>query len=147
MVCATLQTDEYCLWRDSKDNQQSLYSTVHDNMTPSQGGLTPAVTDSSQDEERSEQMKRLCDEAAEYIRQADYPQAIRCLEQALELDPNHLTALNNLAIIYEKQPQWYPKALELWRTVLELSRRKHDEKHATRAQKHLDSLSKLTGNP
>jgi tetratricopeptide (TPR) repeat protein len=83
-------------------------------------------------------------DAVEYLRQGDYPKAIDAYQRALQFEPENLTALNNLGIIYEKRPQWYPQARQIWEKVLDLSRRHGDDQHAARAQKHLQSLAKLS---
>ena len=76
------------------------------------------------------------------MRQGNYESSIECYKSALELDPDYLPALNNLAIVYEKQPSWHTLAIENWRRVLEISRQRNDEKHIDRAERHLADLTK-----
>ncbi|GAB4318165.1 MAG: hypothetical protein Kow0059_11470 [Candidatus Sumerlaeia bacterium] len=85
----------------------------------------------------------ICKQALELMRQGLYEKAARKYEEALAIDPDYLPALNNLAIVYEKKPSWYPKAREQWQRVLEISESHGDQKHAKRARKHLENLDKL----
>ena len=50
------------------------------------------------------------------------------------------TARNNLAIVYEKKPEWRDLAIEQWQQLMELCERNNDEKHVERARKHLAVL-------
>jgi anti-anti-sigma factor len=93
-----------------------------------------------QDDNR-EAVEEQCRSAVEALRQGDYERSIECYKAALEIDPNYLPALNNLAIVYEKQPNWLPLAVETWNRVLEASRSSNDTKHADRAQRHLTDLA------
>ncbi|MGF1573912.1 MAG: anti-sigma factor antagonist [Sumerlaeia bacterium] len=104
---------------------------------PSASG--PSPTDRGLSDEKST-IDRLCKEAVVYMKQRDYESAAECYRKALQIDPNHLPALNNLGIVYEKNPQWHPKAIIQWERVLELSRQSGDQKHLERAQKHLQEL-------
>jgi anti-sigma B factor antagonist len=90
-----------------------------------------------------EQIDRLCKDAVEHMRRGDYESAVNCYIEAIRIQPDYLTAHNNLAIVYEKKPQWQDKAIEAWKTVLEISSRNNDQKHIDRAQKHLNNLTKL----
>jgi anti-anti-sigma factor len=141
---AALCQPEYCLWRDSKDVIQTGAAT-----DPSRSGSRsqPAPTPPAEagDSEVSRRARAHCDDAVEFIRQGDYEKAIVAYRRALALEPDSLSALNNLGIIYEKRPEWYRAALETWRKVLDLSQARQDEKHALRARRHLDSLEKLLG--
>jgi tetratricopeptide (TPR) repeat protein len=83
-----------------------------------------------------------CRKAVEFMRQGNYESSIECYKEALNLDPDYLPALNNLAIVYEKQPSWHNLAIENWNRVLELSRQRNDEKHMDRAERHLADLTK-----
>lgn len=87
-----------------------------------------------------EQLEDQCRHAVEALRQGDYERSIQCYKAALELDNDYLPALNNLAIVYEKQPNWHPLAIETWERVLEVSRHRSDTKHMDRAQRHLADL-------
>lgn len=104
--------------------------------TPSPGG-TKGDSDAISPKERIEQ---LCRDAIDFMRQRDYDSAIECYKQVLEIEPDYLTAINNLGIVYEKKPQWRELAIEQWERVLELSQGRGDQKHIERAQKHLDAL-------
>lgn len=94
------------------------------------------------DSQKREQVDEFCRRAVEFMRQGDYENSIECYKSALELEPNHLPALNNLAIVYEKQPSWHALAVEKWQVVLELSRQRGDEKHRDRAERHLADLAR-----
>lgn len=77
------------------------------------------------------------------MREGDYNKSIEKYNQALKLDPNYVPALNNLAIIYEKKPHTYSKAIELWEHVLQICKEKDDKKHLERAEKHLQKLREI----
>ena len=62
--------------------------------------------------------------------------------KVLEIDPDDISALNNLGVVYEKRPEWRDKAVETWKRVQELSETRQDEKHADRARRHLKSLTR-----
>lgn len=90
-----------------------------------------------------ERLEEHCRRAVEFMRQGSYESSVEEYQKALALDPEYLPALNNLAIVYEKQPSWVPKAIEQWETVLRLSRARNDQKHVDRAERHLASLRKM----
>lgn len=109
------------------------------------GGHLPTVSaegklESDENEQNREAVEEQCRNAVEAMRQGDYERSIQCYKTALELDPDYLPALNNLAIVYEKQPTWHPQAIETWNHVLEVSRARNDVKHMDRAQRHLADL-------
>lgn len=91
---------------------------------------------------KREQIEDFCRRAVEHMRQGDYEHSIECYKSALELDAEYLPALNNLAIVYEKQPAWHSLAVENWNRVLEISRKRGDEKHVDRAERHLADLKR-----
>ncbi len=144
MVCAALQKEENILWRDSKDTSQAQFNTeISDNPAGfNSGGLTQ-MTPSERTGFEGQDARQFCANAVEYIRQGDFQRAIEAYNKALRLEPNNLSALNNLGIVYEKKAEWYAQAQETWKKVLEISTASGDEKHAERARKHLDSLAKL----
>lgn len=90
-----------------------------------------------------ERIDSLCKDAVEHMRKGDYDSAVMCYEEAIQINPDYLTAHNNLAIVYEKKPQWQAKAISAWQRVLEISSRNNDQKHIDRANKHLASLQGL----
>lgn len=144
VISASLQKDEHCIWKDSKDSRQALFSTDVPGMhTPTRGHLTSAGGTGFDQDEVTQKTRQLCLDAEEYIRLGDYPRAIDLYQRALRLNPRNIPALNNLGIVYEKKPEWYEQAVETWQKVLELSQQAHDEKHAERARKHLSTLEKL----
>jgi anti-anti-sigma factor len=91
---------------------------------------------------QKEHIEEFCRKAVEFMRNGNYDASIQEYQNALDLDPDYLPALNNLAIVYEKQPSWTPKAIEVWQKVLQLSEQRGDQKHIDRAQRHLASLRK-----
>ena len=101
------------------------------------GGGAPASAS------RKEEVESHCRRAVEYMRQGNYEMSVQEYTAALEIDPEYLPALNNLAIVYEKQPSWAPKAIQTWEQVLRISQQRGDQKHMDRAQRHLASLRKM----
>ncbi|KPL09491.1 hypothetical protein AMJ85_06545 [candidate division BRC1 bacterium SM23_51] len=87
-----------------------------------------------------ELVEELCRSAVEALRQSDYEKTIRFYRQALEIDSDYLPARNNLAIVYEKRPEWRENAMEQWEIVLRLSEQLGDTKHKERAEKHIAAL-------
>jgi tetratricopeptide (TPR) repeat protein len=133
------------LWSDSRDSRQSQINTGFNNLTPAAprpafgAGLTPGEENNTQ----AGQIRQWSADAVEYIRQGDYGRAVDVYQRLLQLDPDNLSSLNNLGVVYEKKPEWYPQAQQIWKRVLELSESRNDEKHAARARKHLESLARL----
>jgi anti-anti-sigma factor len=95
------------------------------------GGLAPERTTGLEEE------IRLADEA---MRQADYVKAAEHYGNVVKIDDRNLSACNNLAVVYEKRPEWREKAIAQWERVLALSRKMNDVDHFERAQKHLRQL-------
>lgn len=87
-----------------------------------------------------ELVEELCRSAVEALRQGDYEKSVRFYRQALEIDSDYLPARNNLAIVYEKRPEWREDAIEQWEIVLRLSEQIGDTKHKERAEKHIRVL-------
>ena len=81
-----------------------------------------------------------CKSAVELMRQGDLDKAVDFYQKAIEIDPEYIPALNNLAIVFEKKPAWAGKAIETWERVLKISQHIGDQKHIDRAQKHLSGL-------
>lgn len=92
-----------------------------------------------------EAVEEHCRQAVDYMRQGNYEMSVEEYRAALAIEPDYLPALNNLAIVYEKQPSWIPQAIEQWEKVLELSRQRNDQKHQDRATRHLANLRKMQG--
>lgn len=93
---------------------------------------------------QKEQIEEHCRRAVEFMRQGNHDLSILEYEKALAIDPNYLPALNNLAIVYEKQPSLNAKAVELWEHVLQLGQQHSDQKHVDRAQRHLANLRRMS---
>lgn len=87
-----------------------------------------------------DQIDRLCRDAVEHMRRGDYESAASAYLKAIEINPDYLPAHNNLAIVYEKRPEWHAEAVAQWKRVLDLSSRNNDTKHVDRAKKHLANL-------
>ncbi|MGB9691899.1 MAG: anti-sigma factor antagonist [Candidatus Sumerlaeaceae bacterium] len=94
---------------------------------------------------QKEMIEEHCRKAVEYMKVGNYDMAVLEYEKALRIDPEYLPALNNLAIVYEKQPSWIPKAIEQWEIVLRVSQQRGDQKHMDRARRHLANLRQLHG--
>lgn len=94
---------------------------------------------------QKEMIEEHCRKAVEYMRVGNYDMAVLEYEKALRIDPEYLPALNNLAIVYEKQPSWIPKAIEQWEIVLRIAQQRGDQKHVDRAKRHLANLRQLHG--
>lgn len=90
-----------------------------------------------------EAVENHCRRAVEFMRQGNYEMAVEEYRSALSVDPEYLPALNNLAIVYEKQPSWNAQAIEQWEKVLTLSRQRGDQKHQDRATRHLANLRSM----
>ena len=145
VICASFRKDEFLLWSDSSDTGygQVKVDSAHSSLA-TRSNLTQFSTGPSENPTEQQQIVRqLCIDAVEYIKQGDYEQAAECYERALGIDGSNLSALNNLGVVYEKKHSWYGRAVDVWNRVLDVSNIQGDEKHAQRAQKHLDSLSKL----
>jgi anti-anti-sigma factor len=142
MIVNNLKKDDLCLWRDSKDVRQRSFNTEADFMKgEAPVNLTQIPGDG--DSEAGRAVQKACNEAVECIKQGDYQKAISAYLRALKFEPENLSALNNLGIVYEKRPEWYPRARQIWLQVLDLSRQRGDPKHVQRAEKHLELLAKM----
>lgn len=109
-------------------------------VSASMGSLSMSPPAATTGASSRDQLEDYCRLAVEHMRNREYEKAVECYEQALKLDPEYLTALNNMAIVLEKKPQWRDRAIQQWQVVLRLSTARGDQKHLERAQKHLDAL-------
>jgi anti-anti-sigma factor len=134
-----IRKPENLVWRDSPDEAQSRYNTESYFTPPSDDGVTP-VRRQSPESDVDQRVADLARQAVEYLRFGDYTRVIDTYRKVLELAPNDISALNNLAVVYEKRPEWRDEAVGAWRRVKELSEQLQDAKHADRARKHLDAL-------
>ncbi len=145
VICASLRKDQFLLWSDSSETGygQAKVDSVHSSLS-TRSNLTRFSTGPFENPTEQQQIVRqLCIDAVECIKKGDYEQAVVCYERALEIDDSNLSALNNLGVVYEKKPSWYGRSVVVWNRVLDVSNTQGDAKHIQRAQKHLDSLSKL----
>lgn len=126
----------------SLDINQSRFDTAY----PEEGVVGRAeVPDTSPTlRAQRELIEEHCRKAVEYMRQGNYDGSVDEYKNALNIDPDYLPALNNLAIVYEKQPSWISKAIEQWEHVLSISQQRGDQKHIDRAQRHLANLRKMS---
>ena len=85
-----------------------------------------------------------CRKALDFMKQGNYDMAVAEYQKAVAIDPNYLPALNNLAIVFEKQPSWIGKAIEQWEVVLRVSQLAGDQRHVDRAQRHLSNLRRMS---
>jgi anti-anti-sigma factor len=92
------------------------------------------------DAQTIERIEELCRNATEALRRGNYEESVRFYREAIEMDGEYLPARNNLAIVYEKRPEWRQKAIEQWEMVFRLSDQLGDSKHKERAEKHLQAL-------
>ncbi len=92
-----------------------------------------------------EKLEEYCRRAVEFMREGAFASSVEEYRKALALDPLYLPAMNNLAIVYEKQPSTIPMAIEQWEKVMDLSRQRGDQKHLDRAERHLASLKNMAG--
>ena len=144
VIYATMKREEYCIWSDSRDRAQTQHVTEYS--TGSRGATSGNITQLPQDrteDPASAGVRRLCEEAVEHLRAGRYENAIEVYKRALQIDPHNISALNNLGVVYEKRPEWYALSLQTWNTLLDISQKVGDEKHAARARKHIESLEKL----
>lgn len=102
------------------------------------GKLVGSIDNSSQ-----ETVEVYCRKAIEFMRQGDYEASVIEYKKALEIAPNYLPALNNIAIVYEKKPSWYPESIFYWEKVRELSISNGDQKHQDRAERHIANLKQM----
>jgi anti-sigma B factor antagonist len=103
----------------------------------------PPVSQTMDGQSDKQRIEALCKKAFDHMRTRDFDAAVKCYEEALSIDPDYLPAHNNLAIVFEKHPQWQSRAIQSWERVLQLSQARGDQKHFERAQKHLEQLQSL----
>lgn len=144
LISSTLRRPEYCLWSDAKDGPQANKTEAHFTGVDA-ANLTGYMEAPGEGQELAAQIRQWCDNAVQLIKQGDYPRAIDEYMRVLAKDPENLTALNNLGIVYEKRSAWYSQARETWDKVLAISKRHNDSKHAERAVKHLEALARISG--
>jgi len=132
-------------------SQLAVDGNLQSNEAPDTGSVSNAPTfqsppsatsppSSAAGSDEKAQIDKLCKEAVVYMKQRDYESAAECYRKALQINPDYLPALNNLGIVYEKKPDWHPKAVTQWQRVLEISEANGDQKHIERAKKHLQAL-------
>lgn len=126
-------------WKDKAEEQLEVLEKEEKRVTPKP--VVPKVPETPKS--REEAILDFCRNAMGYMRNGEYEKAIEAYQEALEIDPEYLPAHNNLAVVYEKKPSWYAKAIEQWEKVLELSQKLGDQKHIDRAQKHISNLKKM----
>lgn len=147
LLRAELDKTENLLWRDWPTG-----SVPGEAKTEPKRGSVPVVSERVEAEEEPdsnehrEKIQQLSRDAIEHLKNGDYQKAVNTYLKILQLDPQDLSTLNNLGVVYEKRPEWYDKAVETWKRVLEASEASSDAKHAGRARKHLESLKGFSGD-
>jgi len=98
------------------------------------------MTTAEKKESIEDEVDKLCKKAMELLKEKKLDEAINHYLQAIELQPDYISAHNNLAIIYERNPQWLEKAINEWEVVLKLGESQNSQKHIKRAIEHLKKL-------
>lgn len=88
----------------------------------------------------NERIVSLCRQAITKVRLGELDEAVSMYRQVLDLDPECLAALNNLALLYEQRPAMVPLAIKVWEQIEQMSRDKEDQKHLLRARRRLEAL-------
>ena len=103
---------------------------------------TEAKTDEEQKkiEGLEDEADKLCQQAMELLKEKKIEKALDNYLKVIELNPDHISAHNNLAIIYERNPLWKEKAIDEWEIVLNLGKSQKSQKHIERATEHLKKL-------
>lgn len=131
------------LFRDTPDESQSRMNTEAGGQgddskirqaPPRAAASPPELPTAARD------VKKLSRDAVEHLRQGDLERAIDAFKRVIEINPDDLSSLNNLAVLYEKRPEWREQALATWNRVHSLSEKRNDRKHLERAEKHLEAL-------
>lgn len=135
-----IMTKENVLFRESRDENQGRFVTEAQYKPIPVPEATVKSTLENDDQKQAERSSR---DALEHLRNGAYQQAIDEYKKVLEINPDSMSALNNLGVVYEKKAEWYPEAIKTWQRVLQLSEVKNDVKHAERAQKHLQFLERM----
>ncbi len=135
----TIERPENLVSRDSPDESQSRFNTEA-YFTPYTEDSVESSSDDAYHPSGTSQIAELSKRAVEYLRFGDYAKVVETYLKVLELDPDDISALNNLGVVYEKRPEWRDKAEETWERVQTLSEARKDSKHADRARRHLKSL-------
>lgn len=75
-----------------------------------------------------------------------YDRALESYQRAYELKPSHLDPLMNMAMIYSQNKKDYPKALELYKTILDSNPEPQIAARAKQEIVNIESVLKQTGN-
>lgn len=98
--------------------------------------------ESSEGESKKATIQSKCKEALSCFNHGKLQDAIDLFKEALRIDPTYLPARNNLAMLYEKNPKWYRRALDEWEMVLTLADELNEAKYHDRAAKKIRILKK-----
>ncbi len=139
LVRLKLELPEHRLWGEVSEDRSAQTAAERIARSLGPGGLP---TDEATRGKKKE-IERLSRDALEHYRHGDFAKAAELYRQVLELNPEDLSALNNLGVICTKRPDWYQEAVKVWRRVLEVSRARGDERHIERAQRHLQTLDRM----
>lgn len=142
-VRSSLELPEFVIWRETPEIGAGRLNTEA-NFTPISMERPTPMGDGSAGREKKKDVENLSRDAVEHLRQGDYQKVINAYLKILDIEPEDLSALNNLGVVYEKKAEWYKLAVQTWQRVLEVSERRSDAKHSARAKRHLESLERLT---
>jgi anti-anti-sigma factor len=141
VIRSEIESRSNLLWRDSPDETQNLFITEVSNLTPfALQTASGAESPRPEEIERRRSLQRLTRDAVEHLKHGRYEKVIEVYQRVLDVDPNDISALNNLAVVYERKPEWRDRALETWKRVVEVSESCNDLKHSERARRHLQAL-------
>lgn len=99
------------------------------------GGMLPTST-----ADTAARVEEAARKASEAVQCNDLAAAARHFEEVVAIDSKNLAALTNIAVIYEKEPQWRHKALAQWEQVLTKSQEAGDTDRAQRARERIEAL-------
>ena len=142
-VAEKIEQPKNLVFRGSRDQRQSKYNTESYFDKPKIQIINAASFETSEKADEEEELRRLSQDAMSLLKAKDYDGVIETYHKLLDLDPLDITALNNLGIVYEKNPDWHSKAIEVWERVLDLSEERRDPKHGERAKRHLVDLRRV----
>lgn len=78
-----------------------------------------------------------------YMKMRKWEMAIEQYERSIQQNPTYISAHNNLALVFEKRPEWYDKGIREWKIVLKMAEERRDQGYIDRALRHLRKLRQL----
>lgn len=138
------------LVKEIKDDDHGFADTISDEdrvriVSPSidessDEKVSDSDTPGGEKEPGADNIEKCCKQALELLHKGEFANSIEKYKQALKIDPDHVTALNNLAVVYEKRDIWHSDAIKTWEKILRLCAKQGDDIHVERAKKHLAKL-------